>query len=431
MKIKNAPFIKTPHRLRLLFTKLLTEFTKADLFAQAAAMAYTTLLSLIPSLAAVFILLSLFNPMGADGSNQDLTSYLKNFLVNNLTPKSAEQVSGVLENLLENLSLTKIGISSILGLFVSLSLLLRQIEMALNKVFGIRKERNIFTRFVHFWTFMTLGIFFASIGTSMLGGFNLDLNQWIGDSSNQPQTHSIWQSFIPFAGSFVFFVALYQLVPNTKVSFKYSCVGAFIVSILFKIASWAFTLYITKFASQEAIYGALAALPVFLTWLYLCWVVILFGGFIVAKLQFGLPDITNSEQEKVTISEAFHQSIWNSYLPVLCLVQIYQNFTHAKQPTTSDLAEIYNVENSKIEDACIYLEELKLICTKAGPSEKWIATQPADQIKLVEVAQKIWPETSTKKAVECFEPQWKRLLESIASGITQNKNLSNILESCD
>ena len=84
----------------------------------------------------------------------------------------------------------------------------------------------------------------------------------------------------PYVFTFLAFILLYITVPNCKVKLKDAAIGAGISTILFEIIKHGFTFYIAHFPTYKLIYGALAAIPIFLLWLYLSWLVILFGALI-------------------------------------------------------------------------------------------------------------------------------------------------------
>ncbi len=73
-------------------------------------------------------------------------------------------------------------------------------------------------------------------------------------------------------------------MPNCKVKLRYSFSGAVVAALLFEFAKFAFTFYVTRFSGYQLLYGALAAIPVFLIWLYFSWLIILFGVLIFKKI---------------------------------------------------------------------------------------------------------------------------------------------------
>ncbi|WP_287831611.1 YihY family inner membrane protein, partial [Idiomarina sp.] len=85
--------------------------------------------------------------------------------------------------------------------------------------------------------------------------------------------------------SFIAFVLLYQLVPNRPVKFRYAAFGAAFSAILFEVSKQLFSLYITHFPTYQAIYGALATVPILIVWIYLSWLIVLAGAEMTVSLE--------------------------------------------------------------------------------------------------------------------------------------------------
>src|SRR5262249_5548848 len=91
-------------------------------------------------------------------------------------------------------------------------------------------------------------------------------------------------TILPFLLSCVGFILLFQIVPNFPVARRNAIVGGIVTAVLFELLKRGFGLYIAKFASYQAVYGALATIPIFMLWVYLGWMVVLFGAELTASL---------------------------------------------------------------------------------------------------------------------------------------------------
>jgi len=123
------------------------------------------------------------------------------------------------------------------------------------------------------------------MGASLtISGYLLTLAAGSVDSYSE-QVTSVGVVMLPFLLEMMAFLLLYLVMPNVRVSLMHALVGAFVAVCLFELTKYGFQFYISNFANYEVVYGALSTLPVFLIWVYLSWVVALFGAEVVAVLQ--------------------------------------------------------------------------------------------------------------------------------------------------
>jgi membrane protein len=373
---------------------LYQDVDRADVFKHASAMAYVTLFSLVPSIAAVFSLVSVFSPFW--GSSGELMGKFKGLILENLAQGSGEQAIQYLESFIGNLDVAKIGISGFAGIMVTLILLLRNIERALNQIFHVSKERNLISRFVNFWTFVTLGTFIAGIAVGVLSGFNLNNLNPFGDAGVQ---HGFFEWLTPKLSAFVFFTLLYKVTPNTFVPIKYASIGAVIAAILFSLASSGYGVFARQFSNYQAIYGALAAVPLFLMWLYLIWLIILLGGVVVSRMMTGFHLEKSDELLKFAAKnsvEKLRNHRLQDAFPFVLLTMIYRCFGQAagKGLKLNDLRSSLQLPDDWLLESIDVLEQLGLIvrATSAqgdadsqGGSGEFFPAFPANRLKLIDV----------------------------------------------
>jgi membrane protein len=84
----------------------------------------------------------------------------------------------------------------------------------------------------------------------------------------------------------VAFAVLYLLVPNTKVTLRAAALGGIAAGIAWELAKWGYTYAVARIFRYQAIYGSVAAIPIFLLWLYLSWAILLFGARLSYLLQY-------------------------------------------------------------------------------------------------------------------------------------------------
>lgn len=374
------------------------DIVRCDLLKQASAMAYITLFSLVPSLAAVFTLISLFTPLL--GSNSHLMTAMRSFILQNLAAGSGSQVVEYLEQFLKQLDFQKIGITSFAGIVVTLILLLRQIEQALNRIWLVRQDRNLVTRFVYFWTFLTLGMFAGSIVIGVMSGYRIlelvDVTAVVGKRSFISQTISSTVTWGVWVG---FFFLAYKVIPNCPVGRREATIGAMVAGTLLHQGGRLYGYYASNFTNYKNIYGALAAVPVFLFWIYICWAIILFGALISWRVQQGFP-ATEAEEtvdKVVTPLDRIRNLRIQEMLPLAVLVVVYRNFASGNgRPVGLDEIVLKSrLPQDWIMDACEALVQLGLIAEARIPDAQgellresragYLPSKPADLVNLSEL----------------------------------------------
>ena len=160
------------------------------------------------------------------------------------------------------------------------------IEKAFNKIWRVEKPRRGLQAFLIYWTVLTLGPLLLGAGivlSSYLTTMPL-LSKLDGVTGGGVAT--LWK-FLPFTFSILAFTMLYWAVPHCKIKFRDAAVGGLAMAFLFEAAKKIFTWFVSSFPSYELIYGAFAAFPLFLMWIYISWMMILLCAHWVAVR--GLP----------------------------------------------------------------------------------------------------------------------------------------------
>lgn len=386
--LKIPPPLKRPI---LVVWTLAQDLIRCDLTRHASAMAYVSLLSLIPSLVAVFCILSLFAPLLNKGT--DLVQQLRQFVLQNLASGSGDAAVTYLDQMLAGLNFSTIGLTSFGSVLVTLVLLLRQIEGALNRIWLITSERNPFKRFMYFWTFLTLGIVVIGIIVGVTSGDRLARLITIQDKIVHDEGTLGWLA--GFGGGFLFFFFLYKIVPNCEVKSRWAAAGAAVASFALAQASRFYGIYVIDSKNYQTLYGALAQLPLFLMWLYICWIIILLGALISWRLQEGFP--RESDEENIDSPQNAVEHLRNAQvkamLPMLALITVYKNFSlgSGKGLCAQDLATQLRLPKTWVMEALEVLASLGYaVATRrqgaedegASVLDPYFPTKPADTLTL-------------------------------------------------
>jgi membrane protein len=240
----------------------------------AAALGYNSLLAVVPLLA---IGLAMFAAFPAFASiRQDLLATL----FNNLAPAIGVTVQDYLQTFIRNAGKTT-G-AGVIALGVTAILLINTIQTAFDRIWGTHEARATFKRLLIYWALLTLGpiLFGASFSISGYVFAKVQSVGVYGLSSGFRIVSGIMPFFLEATG----FAVFYRIIPSRYVRLGDAVTGAFVAALLFEFLKRGFGLYLEYFPTYQAVYGALATVPVLLLWTYLAWLIVLFGAEIVAAL---------------------------------------------------------------------------------------------------------------------------------------------------
>lgn len=241
-------------------------FIHDRIFIGAGSLAFQTLLSIVPFLAVVLSILSVFAVF------TPLKNDIEVFLVQNFMPAAG----GVINHYLNDF-IGKTATVPLLGglfLFIIALSLISTIDHTLNEIWEVHAPRKMLQGFTLYWTVLTLGP--VLIGSSIAAGSYVWYTVFTEGPMLEVKTRLL--SFLPFINSVLAFFLLYMLVPNCRVRFVHAISGAFATAVLFELSKKWFGFYITNIATFEHIYGALSVIPLLFFWIYLGWIVVLTGA---------------------------------------------------------------------------------------------------------------------------------------------------------
>ena len=257
---------------RQTYDTLRIRFREDHLGVTAGSLTFTTTIALVPLFTVMLALFSAF-PVFAR-----FRKVLEQQVIQGLVPDAiAKQVL---------LSLTKFaGKASQLGglgmivLGITAMALMLTIDHTLNGIWRVRRPRPIAQRVLVYWAALTLG--------PLLVGASLSVTSYVlsasrGMVNELPGGVGLLLSLMVFALQTAGFAALYRYVPNTFVRWDHAWGGAVFASVCLEIAQKGLAFYLSKVPVYATIYGAFAALPIFLVWIYVSWLILLLGAVVVA-----------------------------------------------------------------------------------------------------------------------------------------------------
>ncbi|MEX6500950.1 virulence factor BrkB family protein [Pseudomonas zhanjiangensis] len=258
----------------LEFWRFLAQRFFADRAANsAAALTYTTLFAVVPMMTVTFSMLSAVPAFQGTGEQ------IQSFIFSNFVPSAGETVQQYLrEFTAQARQLTWVGV---VLLAVTAFLMLVTIEKAFNTIWRVRQPRRGVSSFLLYWAILSLGPILLGAGfaiTTYIASLSLISGP---DALLGMQT---LLGFMPLLFSAAAFTLLYATVPNARVPLKHALLGGLFSAVLFEVAKALFGLYVRLFPGYQLIYGAFATVPLFLLWIYLSWLIVLFGAELVCNL---------------------------------------------------------------------------------------------------------------------------------------------------
>lgn len=248
-------------------------FSQDRVLVAASSLSYTSLLAIVPLFAITF------SVMMASPVFDGMTAQLLNIVLSYAAPHIGGELENYVDRFVSNTSqLTVLGV---IWLAVTAVMLLSTIESAFNAIWRVEKSRPIAMRLLAYWTTLTLGPLLMGAGLSLsTAAFAMNNFQTLGVDLGFVREFGL--RLMPFLFAAGGFTILYLALPNRRVKFRYAFLGAAVASVLFETLKSGFGFYLTHAGTFESVYGSLAALPVFLIWMYLVWAVVLFGAIVAA-----------------------------------------------------------------------------------------------------------------------------------------------------
>lgn len=235
---------------------------------RVSALAFTTLLALVPFVFVIMFVMSFFP------SFSDIATLGEKYILSNFMPSPASAIQDYFQDFIHQAG--QLPFISIVFLFVTAIMMVNTIVETLNDIWRVHERKNrLYSLFIFSVMLLLMPLI---IGLCLfLVTYLFTLRTITTAFSTFDMTRHILD-ILPVLINTLIFSLLYILVPNTRVPWKYGLLGGFLAGIMFEAARYGFAFYIKRFPSYELIYGAFSTLPIFLLWLYLFWFIIIFGA---------------------------------------------------------------------------------------------------------------------------------------------------------
>lgn len=354
---------------------------------QAAALAYHTIFGLVPLAIVMMMVFQLFPAYRDVGQNVKGFIYEQAHLSNIEYPSSpddpdqkiklTEQIDKMTETFISNLNAGAITVvSGVIVVWAALGLL-TTIERAFNNIWNIRSGRNFLQRIINYWALLTLGPLLLGLG------LYISTRLLVGNAIENQLLHFI-HPLGPYLISVVAFFFLYYVMPNTKVNGKAALWGAAMAALIWTLAKFGFKVYIIRFIPQKAIYGVMGVIPLSVLWIYISWLIVLFGLQLTYATQY-LRSLDAEEMAELRKREDCFMV--NDFTAMKILGFIMDAFEERRAPVRSEL--VCNKLNIPPEFGNRMLDHLVkegMLCRTSEPRNGFIPATDGENITLADIS---------------------------------------------
>lgn len=347
---------------------------------RATALAYTTLMALVPLLALVVSLTSaLLKEKGEAATRQMIEQFVDAAVPQlKLVPRAPNQpfdarteVVNRIQEFVTNVQTTFLGATGALGLIVIAILLLATIEDTFNEIWGVPHGRNWFRRVVQYWTALSLGPMLLALVIVLAGST-------YGQSAQALMHHLPWVGrlvlkALPFGVVSAAFALLYKLMPNTQVKWSAAVVGGIVGGCLWLLLNIGNAISSSRVVTMSKIYGtALGLVPIFLIGLYFSWLILLFGAQVAYAYQNRQVYLLQRK------AEALNQR-GREYAALLVMAYLAERFDQQQGPATVlQMATAIGLPTSVVSRVLQPLQRAGLVLEVAGAEPAFIPARPLE-----------------------------------------------------
>jgi len=317
---------KQPFYLRLYYRTLkvivlsVKGFYEDNCQIRASALTFFSLLSVVPVLALAFAISKGFG----------IEEILEKSLRENLSGHK-EVLTYLLDFSNKMLSTTKGGLIAGIGtviLLFSVMQLISSIESAFNIMWEVKRDRSFMQKFTDYLSIMLFAPVLFVLASSVTVFISTYLQHMMGQYKLLGYATPLISFFIksfPYVIVWLLFTLIYIIMPNTKVKFTSALIAGIVAGTIYQIIQWGYITFQVGVGRYGAVYGSFAALPLFLIWMQLSWVVILLGG----EISYAVQNIKRYrvDQGRIEISFSFKKQL--SLLIVHRLIKQFINGQHA------------------------------------------------------------------------------------------------------
>ncbi|MBW1979859.1 MAG: YihY/virulence factor BrkB family protein [Deltaproteobacteria bacterium] len=347
------------------------EFWRDNCLLRASGLTYTTLLTLVPLLALMFAILK----------GLGIQRALQPFILERLTGGSHAIAERILVYV-DRINVGSLGTLGITFLFITMILVLTNVEMAFNQIWKVGRGRPWLRKcsdYLGLLVILPVSIFATMSLTTFVK--NHSVTRELISIGVFGHLYVYLLKFAPFLVMWLAFSFIYLFMPNTRVNPVSASTGGIIGGTLWQLSQWAYIHYQFAFHNWSAVYGALSQLPMLLIWIFLSWVILLLG----AEVAFAHQNFATFRLQQRWSSEPLtNKTYWGLRL-LLC---VGERFQQGKSPLTDlELAETLHLPPQEARSLVETLEHLGALSCSGENGRVVLPAKDMRHLKLFELVE--------------------------------------------
>lgn len=363
-----------------ILCRSLKTFAAAEGQLRASALTYYTLFAVVPVLALLFGIAKGF----------ELEVWMKNAMLTK-TPQHSEVLTWLFGFAEKTLQQTRGGVIAGVGaliLFWSVIKMVGNVEMAVNRVWQVQKPRTIFRKFTDYLSFMIVVPMLLMIASSAALMIEQILTRLTATG-----TIGLWGlrivefgvHCIPYLVVWGLFTFVYIFLPNTRVRFQSALFGGVIAGTLYQLLQAGYFFVQVALAKYNVIYGSFSALPLFLIWSYMNWLIVLFGVTLSYLYQ-------NYDYESELARDRERSDAEKRLIALIFTAMVTKTFADGdKLLTAEDLALRTNLSGTLAVEVLGSLEQRKILVALADnefDNPRYMPALPLDKMTIINVLER-------------------------------------------
>jgi len=253
------------------------------------------------------------------------------------------------------------------------------IEHLFNIIYEAPSERPVHIRLAIHWSIITLGGALLVMSLYMSSQFLDYMGGVVGSST----LSRVLNHGLSMLASWVLLFLIYALMPNTHVSIRAALIGSFISSVLWEAAKFGFQIYVAKAVPYSALYGSLGLIPLFLFWIYVTWIIVLFGLTLTKALQ----TLHGRDPKRLRIAtENLPNGDPDWMVPIM--VEVAKAFARGHAIDQQEIVERLQLPGTVVHPMLTRLEEagmVRRVLDSSGCEDRVALAKPAELIAVSEI----------------------------------------------